>query len=168
MVVEAVRRATSEVCLTMLDTPVEPGPPFTEKRPPEPIDGVVSLIGLAGVWIGIGSLSCTPALACSLSGKLLMTEFDSVDDEVLDAIAELTNMIIGNVKTTLESHLGPMALSIPTVVFGRNFTARSVGSEEWTVVPFDLPEGRLDVKLCLAPGQAPGNAIHTRLTVQAP
>jgi chemotaxis protein CheX len=168
IVVEAIRKATAEVCQTMLDTQVVANEAFTEKRSTTPMDGVVSLIGLAGIWIGTGSLSCSPALACSLSSRLLMAECDSVNDEVLDAIAELTNMIIGNVKTTLEAELGPMALSIPTVVLGRNFTARSAGSEEWTVVPFDLPEGRLDVKLCLAPGQFQVHTSHSRLTVQVP
>ncbi len=58
---------------------------------------------------------------------MLMTEAPSVNEDVLDAVAELTNMIIGSVKTDLESQLGPLGLSIPTVVFGRNFRTRSAG-----------------------------------------
>jgi chemotaxis protein CheX len=167
-VVEAIRTATIEVFTTMLDTQVTPLEPFHEKRATAPVDGVVSLIGLAGTWIGTGSLTCSPEVACRVSSQLLLSEFDSVNDEVLDAVAEVTNMIIGNVKTILEGDLGPMALSIPTVVFGRNFTARSAGSEEWTVVPFDFPEGRMDVKLCLAPGQAHSHSLQSRFTVQVP
>jgi chemotaxis protein CheX len=97
-----------------------------------------------------------------------MSEFDTVNDDVLDAVAEVTNMVIGNVKTILENELGPMALSIPTVVFGRNFTARSAGSEAWTAVPFELPCGRLEVKLCLAPAQHPQHHSIQRLTLQVP
>jgi chemotaxis protein CheX len=52
---------------------------------------------------------------------MLLAEDSSVSEEVLDAIAEVTNMIIGHVKSSLERHLGPLGLSIPTVVFGRNF-----------------------------------------------
>ena len=55
-------------------------------------------------------------------------------------MAELTNMIIGSVKTDLESQLGPLGLSIPTVVFGRNFKTRSAGTAEWIARP--LPLGR--------------------------
>jgi chemotaxis protein CheX len=44
-----------------------------------------------------------------------MTEASSVDEDVLDAVAEITNMIIGSVKTDLEGELGPLGLSIPTV-----------------------------------------------------
>ena len=79
-----------------------------------------------------------------------MVEYTAVDDEVLDAVAEVTNMILGNVKTSLEERLGPMGLSIPTVIYGRNFSSRTVGKQEWTVVPFDCDGERLEVQLCLA------------------
>ena len=78
-----------------------------------------------------------------------MTEFDSVNGDVLDAMGELTNMIIGNLKTHLEDNWGPISLSIPTVVHGRNFTARSSSREEWMVVPFDWSGGHFDIKVCL-------------------
>ena len=71
---------------------------------------------------------------------MLMTESTAVDEDVLDAVAELTNMIIGSVKTDLEQHLGPLGLSIPTVVFGRNFKTRTSANTEWIVVA--LPLGR--------------------------
>ena len=84
----------------------------------------------------------------------------------MDAVAEVTNMIIGNVKTTLETELGPLALSIPTVVFGRNFTARSASSEEWVVVPFDVEGSRLDVKLCLTQNHHPHNVAQVPLMME--
>jgi len=42
-----------------------------------------------------------------------------------------------------------MGMSIPTVVFGRNFTTRGGGSEPWTIVPFTCAGSRLLVKVCL-------------------
>ena len=51
-------------------------------------------------------------------------------------------MIIGNVKTALESRLGAMGLSTPTVIYGRNFQTRRSGNQKWTVVPFALGEER--------------------------
>ena len=74
-----------------------------------------------------------------------------MNEEVLDAMAELTNMIIGNVKTKLEDDFGPMGLSIPTVVFGRKYRARNGGKGEWTIVPFVCEGERLDVQICLLP-----------------
>ena len=167
-VVESIKQATLDVFETMLGTSATPGETYQETRVMTPSDGVVSLIGLAGPWMGTGSLACSPSMACVISGKLLMTEFDSVNDEVLDAVAEVTNMIIGNVKTMLEAQLGQMALSIPTVVFGRNFTARSASSEEWVVVPFAVENDRLEVKLCLAQNLHPLHVAQAKLLVQVP
>ena len=86
---------------------------------------------------------------------MLMSEATAVDEEVLDAVAELTNMIIGSVKTDLEQHLGQLGLSIPTVVYGRNFRTKSAGSAEWIVVRFVWEGEPLLVKLCLAPSERP-------------
>ena len=47
-----------------------------------------------------------PPLACRICSQMLMTESSAVNEEVLDAVAELTNMIIGSVKTDLESISG--------------------------------------------------------------
>ena len=58
-----------------------------------------------------------------------MTESPAVNEEVLDAVGELTNMIIGNVKTVAEAIVGPLNLSVPTVIYGRNFTSRSLGKQ---------------------------------------
>ena len=127
---------TAEVFTTMLGVEVEALPDRVEEGGSQPCDGVISLIGLAGAWTGAGRISCSAGLACRLSSALLATEYAAVNEDVLDAMAEITNMIIGNVKSTLEDQLGPMGLSIPTVVFGRNYKARSSGVKEWVVVPF--------------------------------
>ena len=90
---------------------------------------------------------------------MLMTETSAVNEEVLDAVAELTNMIVGSVKTELEQHLGPLGLSIPTVVFGRNFKTKSAGTNEWTVARFHWDGELLLVKLCLAPKERAAHAV---------
>jgi hypothetical protein len=42
---------------------------------------------------------------------MLLAKDSSVSEVVLDAIAEATNMIIGNVKSSLERHLAPLGIS---------------------------------------------------------
>lgn len=144
-----VRDVTVEVFSTMLGLEVSAGEVFTEGHASDGTEGVMSFVGLAGRCTGAGSLRCSSDAACRLASVFLMSEFDSVDGDVLDAIGELTNMIVGNLKTQLEDRLGPISLSIPTVIHGRNFTARSSSREEWTVVPFQWESGRMDVKICL-------------------
>jgi chemotaxis protein CheX len=154
--VQAIRSATEEVFTTMLNVAVTPGEVFVEKEEVEPSSGVVSLIGLAGSWVGSGSLACSAGCAAKIASALLMAPYTAIDDDVLDAVAEVTNMIIGNVKTALEVHLGAMGLSTPTVIYGRNFQTRSSGNQKWTVVPFALEEDRMCVQVCIAPSDDSG------------
>jgi chemotaxis protein CheX len=149
--VHAIRTATQDVFTTMLNLSLTPGDVFVEKEEAVPSSGVVSLIGLAGSWVGSGSLACSAGFAAKIASALLMTPYEAIDEDVLDAVAEVTNMIIGNVKTALENRLGAMGLSTPTVIYGRNFQTRSTGNQEWTVVPFTLGTDRMCVQVCIAP-----------------
>ncbi|HUJ22431.1 MAG TPA: chemotaxis protein CheX [Bryobacteraceae bacterium] len=150
-VIEAIRTSTEEVFSTMLGMQVAAQAPYRQPSKPGPADGVVALIGLAGKWVGNGSICCAPELACKISSGMLMSEFPSVNQEVLDAIGEVTNMVIGNFKLLVESCFGVLGLSIPMVIFGHNFTARSLNTADWVVVPFQCEGGVLEVKVCLSP-----------------
>ena len=162
IIIESIRRSAADVFSTMIGVDLGEGEFAIETGTPVSNDGVVSFIGVAGLWAGTGSICCSPALACRICSQMLMTESTAVDEEVLDAVAELTNMVIGSVKTDLESHLGPLGLSIPTVVFGRNFKAKSAGSTEWIVLRFPWDGDSLLVKLCLAPTDRTSHAAsHT-------
>jgi chemotaxis protein CheX len=168
LLIGCINRSSLEVFSTMLGVELAEGAGSLETGVPDPNDGVVSFIGLAGPWAGTGSICCSPALACRVCNQLLMTENTAVNEEVLDAVAELTNMIVGSVKTELEQHLGPLGLSIPTVVFGRNFRTKSAGSNEWIVVRFAWEDEFLTVKVCLTqndrsmhiPTHAPNHACQ--------
>lgn len=153
-----IRTSTRDVFSTMLGLELTDGEPFIKEEAPAPSDGVLALIGLAGRWAGSGTFSCTAQTAMRLASQLLMQPYDAIDEEVLDAVGEITNMVLGNVKTAVEEELGPMGLSIPTVIYGRNFTTRSIGRSKWTVVPFHLDSDIIEVHLCLAPSRDPGAA----------
>ncbi|HXA52241.1 MAG TPA: chemotaxis protein CheX [Candidatus Acidoferrum sp.] len=150
LITDSICGAAANVFSTMLGNDLPEGQVSIETGTPEPNDGVVSFIGIAGKWVGTGSITCSPALACRVCSLMLMVEASAVDADVLDAVAELTNMIIGSVKTDLEQHLGPLGLSIPTVVYGRNFRTKSAGQHEWIVVTYLWDGEPLTVKLCLA------------------
>ncbi len=110
---------------------------------------VVALIGIAGHYNGTGIISCSPELACKLSSQMLMSDYSVINSEVLDAMSEISNIVFGNVKTMLEEQVGLLGLSIPTVIFGRNFCTRSVG-EQWIAVPLTVDEHKLDLRMCLS------------------
>ena len=162
-IVSDIRTSAEEVFSTMLGTELRFAESYFDKGPSHPLDGVICLIGLAGEWTGTGTISCSAEFACRIASQMLMAEYAVVDADVLDAVAEVANMILGNVKTALERTLGSMGMSIPTAIYGKNFLAKSFGDESWTVVVFDSEGQRLEVKLFLkraalasAPGPAKG------------
>jgi chemotaxis protein CheX len=150
-VVRIIQSATESVFSTMLNLPAAPQPCRRETGDPGPVEGVIAMVGIAGTWTGVGQIYCSAEFACQLAGALLMSEYKSVDGDVLDAMAEVANMIIGNVKTSLEEQLGRLGLGVPTVIYGRNYQARTGGVHDWTVVPFLSEQHKMEVRFCLMP-----------------
>src|SRR5579871_1456906 len=122
--VSDIRAAAAEVFSTMLASDLHFTKSFLDKGLGPPVDGVICLLGMAGQWTGTGMVSCSAEFACRIASQMLMSEYSVVDADVLDAVAEVANMILGNVKTALEGELGPMGMSIPTAIFGKNFLAK--------------------------------------------
>jgi chemotaxis protein CheX len=167
-ILESLSGSTLQVFSTMLGVELAPGE-VVESAVEDAPSEVVALIGIAGAWAGAGNVSCSAKAACRICASMLMTEAPAVNEDVLDAVAELTNMIIGNVKTELEAHLGPLGLSIPTVVYGRNFHTKTAGAPGWMVLRFQWETDILTVKLCLAPhNRDPHPTPHSMVEKAAP
>jgi chemotaxis protein CheX len=157
-----ITTSATDVFTTMLAMDVAAQDPFTERDGLKTSDGVLALIGIAGEWVGTAVFHCSPAMARRIYVQFLCPdeEPEMVTDEVLDAVAEVTNMIVGNVKNWLEERLGSLGMSIPTVVFGRNFVTRSAGSGDWVVVPFLCDGEMVSVKVCLTKSREPHPIRH--------
>jgi len=155
--IEYIRTSTADVFSTMLGIEVSSQPEFSDLNAPTVSDGVLALVGIAGSWAGTGAISCSAAFACRICNQFLMSDAVSVNEEVLDAVGEVANMIIGNFKTMIEEHLGPLGLSIPTVIYGRNFTSRSLGTNSWMVLPFRCESETITIRCCLSPAKEPNS-----------
>ena len=165
IIVKSITESTLQVFSTMLGVEIACCESTIKSGMPDANEGVVSFIGVAGSWAGTGSVSCSPAMACRICAQMLMCEATAVNEEVLDTVAEVTNMVIGSVKTELEQHLGPLGLSIPTVVYGRNFKTKSAGSTQWIVVRFQWDDEPLVIQLCLEPKEQAAHVLfHTSST----
>jgi len=153
IMINAICAASEEVFSTMLGVQVAYGPVYAQQGSVSGSDGVIALIGIAGSWIGTGTITCAPAFACRISSLLLMTEYQSVDNDVLDALAEIANMIFGNAKTVLEEHVGPLGLSVPTVIMCKDFNTKQTASELWTGIPLFAEGMQMDLRLGLTPNR---------------
>ena len=149
----SVIQATSEVFATMLDMKVR----FTclagDVRGPGL--GIISLVGITGDWGGSGVFCCSPRLAGVICARMLGTEpvpgAPSIDDDVLDVVAEMTNMIVGNLKNGLEAVTGPLAISVPLVIHGRNFEFRNGTGPLGAALAFATGDHIFEVRISLAP-----------------
>lgn len=159
-IVNAVQAATAEVFSTMLGMDVSAAPVHTDCSSPSVNEGVMAFVGIAGPWMGNGVISCNAAFACQLCATFLMTEATGVNEEVLDAVGEIANMVIGNFKTSAEAVVGPLNLSVPTVIYGRNFTSKSVGNSDWVVMPFQCGEESFEIRVWFAPASESSVTRH--------
>lgn len=144
-----VRNATLDVCSTMLGVEAAAQPFQLTGSMTGPQDGVFATVGMAGRCTGSGTIAMNEALACKLAGTFMMSEYTSVNGDVLDAIGEMANMVVGNVKTELEGLMGSIGLSIPTVVYGRNFRTKNLSKTEVVTINFLCDGNELSVSLAL-------------------
>jgi len=153
LLVRSVTEATSEVFSTMLDMQVEYAGIVADARPSP--SALISLVGITGDWGGSGVFCCSPVLGARICAQMLGGEFDpaqtSMTEEILDVVAEVTNMVVGNIKNGLEAVTGPLAISVPTVIHGRNFQFRNSLGLKGVAVTFTTGEEQFEVRVSLAP-----------------
>lgn len=113
-----------------------------------PLHDVNGIIGLAGQASGKVVLSVSHDVALSATEAMLGQRPTMIDAEVLDAVGELTNMIVGGAKTRLESL--NLTMGLPTVLSGKNHALDFPAQAVRFVIPFDSPWGELalEVGLC--------------------
>jgi chemotaxis protein CheX len=158
LVIETVQIAAERVFSTMLNKRLI-GKEIHQEAADLPSGwGVSAQISLVGACSITGLMNCSPGTACRIASAMLMEECLTVDGEVLDAMAEIANMIMGNVKTDLDTQLGQTILSIPTVISGQDFLVYN-NSKRWTVVPFVVDDAPFIVKLCFE-APAKKRALH--------
>jgi CheY-specific phosphatase CheX len=112
--------------------------------------GVAAVVTMSGRYIGTGTIVCSGDSACKLATLFLGETYPYVNDDVLDGVAEIANMIIGNIKNVLDERIGPLYLGTPTVIHGRNFSTRNFSPSGWTIVPVKVGEAEFVVQATLA------------------
>jgi len=166
LLIQSVTEATGEVFRTMLDMEVRLTGAATGDGCAK--SGFISFVGITGHWAGAGVFCCSPALATRICARMLGMDTDpekpDTDEEVMDVVAEVTNMIVGNIKNGLEPVTGPLAISVPTVIHGRNFHFRNQAGQEYANLTFTTEGETFEVRVSLAPNMEYAVG-HTRIPV---
>ena len=112
-------QSVEEVFGLMLGTPVTVSE--TAVAPTNIPITLTAVIGLAGALSGAYSVVVNEATAKQIAAIMLGIEVTSLDDNVYDALGEITNILAGAWKSKIESLHAACLLSVPTVVTGTHY-----------------------------------------------
>jgi chemotaxis protein CheX len=143
---ELVTQAVARAFDTMLNLKVAAEPADVAVWNGEPhVAGSVGFIGrLTGVVYIYSTASFARRITCQLLG--LTDEEIEGEEMVNDAIGELTNMVVGQIKSQLSDRGMPCVLTIPSIVRGSHFVVEAVTSTTRRVSTFRCGEHRLAVE----------------------
>lgn len=133
---QLTRDAIKEVFQSMLSMDVNPEAP--SPLPPDPEGQIIGSVGFIGDATGIICLYAGLGFARVITGKLLGIPDNEVDsgEMVSDAMGELSNMVVGYVKSRLCNSGLPCVLTIPSVVRGQELSMEGAGDLTRRVIGF--------------------------------
>lgn len=114
-------------------------------------DCLSALVGLAGTYSGVVSVHMPSVLALKATSCMLGMEITEQNNDVKDAMGEISNMIAGSFKQHLSKSGSDIRLSTPSVIYGRDYVVtlgsipeqialRFAAGDEWFLVSVALDE----------------------------
>lgn len=141
--------ATLDVLKTMSATEAHPGSPDSKAdfKTPGQVSGIIAMAGdqLSGNLV----LSFEGGTIVKIVNKMLMESYDTLCEDVVDAVGEITNMIAGGAKKRLADIGYTFAMATPVVIVGSDMEMKQLSPETIVSVPFETDAGKFWVELNL-------------------
>lgn len=138
--------STIHVLKTMSSVTANVGKPYLKKD--EVAKGDVSgIIGLAGDVKGSISVSFSEACILPIVSKMFGEKLTELNDEVKDAVGEISNMISGQARQKLEIIGRNLQAAIPIVIMGRNHTISHITKDKIVAIPFKTDGGEFTIEV---------------------
>ena len=121
------------------------------KNSPFTADKVVIIIGIAGDFRGQVFFTMDESTACSIASAMMFgMEVSALDEMSKSAIAELGNMIMGNVSTEFYNEGIKIDITPPTVLVGSDMNISTKGIQT-ICVPVEIENGgKIEVDVAVA------------------
>ena len=141
--------STVAVVGTMASTTVIPGKPELKKG--NMTWGVVTgIIGMVGPQVcGNLVLSFDEPSILSIVSSMLMEEYKTITDDVVDAVGEMTNMVSGKAKSILSEKGYIFDMATPLMIIGKDVEITQLHKKPVIRIPFQLPKGMFVVEATL-------------------
>jgi chemotaxis protein CheX len=151
-----VTEAVTEVFSTMLSCSINSS---SSTSLPNAGDGngsamhVAGGVGFGGDVTGVVYIVVTTNFAREITCRLLGIADSEVESEsmVNDAIGELANMVVGQIKSHLCDRGLPCVLTIPSIVRGTNFSLEGCSTDKHEAYRFMCANQQLSVEILMKP-----------------
>jgi CheY-specific phosphatase CheX len=132
---------------TMLGTQAQP---CEESLPQSQDDSITAIIAFAGSWRGDLLLECRRNQAFIFTQRFLQIEdLDPQSEDVTSTVAEMSNIIAGNLKVVLPAGVN---MGTPSVVEGKSYDIRIYGGKVINESYFITDAGHFAIRLIEASG----------------
>ncbi len=131
---------------------------FTQAKAEEPylksdqtaMGDVSGIIGMTGKKAnGTLSVSFTQNCIIAIVSNMFGEKMTELNDEIKDAVGEITNMISGQARQKLEELGKCLEAAIPTVITGINHSIKHITTYPIVAVPFSTDNGNFTIEVCL-------------------
>ncbi len=141
-------KATTVVLSTMAGITATPGKPFA-KKDREAVGDISAIIGVTGPKKGTISVSFYTDSATELVRGMLGDDIGDIDQDMQDAVGELTNMISGQARASIAEAGLTLQGATPSVVVGKGHQIHHMSKAVVMAIPFTTPGGHFTVEFCL-------------------
>lgn len=139
--------AAKNVLETMAQTEVRPQKPRLkqEKTTYGEVTGIIGMVSekMSGSMLVSFSASCILQIVANM---LMESKKEKIDEDVVDAVGELTNMICGGAKAELSKSGLKFNLAQPIMVVGKGVEIKAYTNNLTIVIPFDTDSGNFVIE----------------------
>jgi chemotaxis protein CheX len=140
--------ATLNVLETMAFVKCKAGKPYLKKDDVAKGD-VTGVIGITGESNGTIAVTFEEVTILKIVSNMFGEEMKELNNEVADAVGELTNMISGQARRELEENGKIFEAAIPSVVSGKNHQITHYTDGPKIAIPFTSEGGTFTIEVCL-------------------
>lgn len=140
--------ATMNVLETMAFIKCKAEKPYLKKDDVAKGD-VTGVIGITGESNGTIAVTFEEETILKVVSNMFGEEMKELNNEVADAVGELTNMISGQARRELEENGKVFEAAIPSVVSGKNHQITHYTDGPKIAIPFVTDGGRFTIEVCM-------------------
>lgn len=153
--INPVLDAVGNVLTTMAQLTAAPGKPYVN-RERTAVGEVTGIIGLVGDLKGVLSVTFEKGVILKIANTMLDENYTEVDNNIADAVGELTNMIAGQARMHLSQGGMNLKAATPTVVIGKGHVISHIAPAPILSIPFSTDYGSFVVEITMSGVPAPG------------